>query len=104
MSKETGFAAIGARRATADPVVALVAEAQEDHTGSDMSDALREGGRVQHGGPVPTADIVREGPEGRTVLVNAAGLCSSCGALEQLDREQRRRPAEDAHCGRRGRS
>lgn len=66
--------------------------------------ALREGGRVQHGGPVPTADIVREGPEGRTVLVNAAGLCSSCGALERLDREQRRRPAEDAPRGRRGRS
>ena len=64
--------------------------------------ALREGGRVQHGGPVPTADIVREGPEGRTVLVSAAGLCSSCEALEQLDREQRRRPAEDAPRGRRG--
>ena len=68
--------------------------------------ALRDGGRVQHGGPVPTADIVREstqdGETHRTVLVNAAGLCSSCGALEQLDREQRRRPEDSQRSGRRG--
>lgn len=66
--------------------------------------ALRDGGgRVQHGGPVPTADIVREyvvdGVTQRTVLANAAGLCSSCGALEQLDREQRRRTPEDSQRG-----
>ena len=69
--------------------------------------ALRGNVRVQHG-QVPTADIVREyvvdGVTERTVLVSAAGLCSSCGALEQLDREQRRRTPEDAPRGRRGRS
>lgn len=51
--------------------------------------ALRESGRVQHGGLVPTADIVREGPEGRTVFVSAAGLCSSCEALEAQEMRTR---------------
>ena len=67
--------------------------------------AIRGNGRVRHDGPVPTADIVQEhmidGVIQRIVLVGGAGLCSSCGALEQLDREQRRRP-EESQRGRRG--
>lgn len=67
--------------------------------------ALLPGRRVRHDADVPTADIVRRYPDGEVTMVSGAGLCSSCGALEQLDREQRRRPAEDApRGGRRGRS
>jgi hypothetical protein len=59
------------------------------------------GRRVRHESPVPTADIVQSHGG---VLVGAAGLCSSCSALEELDREQRRAAPEEATPRRRGRA
>lgn len=60
--------------------------------------AIRGKGRVRHDGPVPTADLVQEhqidGVIQRVVVVGGAGLCSSCSALERLERERRREPED----------
>lgn len=64
--------------------------------------AVLPGRRVKHDADVPTVDIVRRYPDGEVVMIAAAGLCSSCEALEQIDREQRRRTPEDAPRGRQG--
>lgn len=70
--------------------------------------AIRGKGRVRHDGPVPTADIVQErmidGVSQRVVLVGGAGLCSSCSALEQLERDRRRAPEEAPRSRSRGRA
>ena len=51
--------------------------------------AVLPGRRVKHDADVPTADIVRRYPDGEVVMIAAAGLCSSCSALEAQEMRTR---------------